>query len=76
MVDDSPLRAAPDASFSAMVGCQYQNRGYIVKSMKTPHTHCQLNVLTVFSGKLKPAVSVVYFWWFGYGFFSQSPGRP
>jgi hypothetical protein len=58
-------------------GCQDKNGRVIVKSMKTLHAACQLNVLKAFGEKLKAAGSAVYFWWFGYGFyFSQSPGRP
>src|SRR5690554_254773 len=61
----------------AISGCQCENRRYIVKSMKTLHAACQLNVQQAFGEKLKAAGSAVYFWWFGYGFyFSQSPGRP
>tara|TARA_R100000908_G_C3634531_1_gene73746 strand:- start:320 stop:526 length:207 start_codon:yes stop_codon:yes gene_type:complete len=58
-------------------GCQGENRGYILKSMKTTHATCQLNVLQAFGAKPAAAVAAVFFWWFGYGFyFSQSRGRP
>jgi len=58
-------------------GCQDKNGRVIVKSMKTTHAACQLNVLKAFGEKPKAAGAAVYFWWFGYGFyFSQSLGRP
>jgi hypothetical protein len=44
--------------------------------MKTTHATCQLNVLQAFGEKPVAAVAAVFFWWFGYGYFSQSPGRP
>jgi hypothetical protein len=59
------------------MGCQVENRGYILKSMKTTHATCQLNVLKAFGIKPAASVAAVFFWWFGYGFyFSQSRGRP
>ncbi|MDK9556418.1 hypothetical protein QQF73_02180 [Marinobacter sp. M216] len=62
---------------SGQWGCQGENRGYILKSMKTTHATCQLNVLQAFGEKPMAAVATVFSWWFGYGFyFSQSPGRP
>jgi hypothetical protein len=57
-------------------GCKAGNRGYILESMKTTHATCQLNVLQAFGEKSIAAVAAVFFWWFGYGYFSQSPGRP
>ncbi|WP_104414765.1 hypothetical protein [Marinobacter persicus] len=68
---DNPLKII------RVAGCQCKKDRFIVKSMKTLHAACQLNVLKAFGEKTKAAGSAVYFWWFGYGFyFSQSPGRP
>jgi hypothetical protein len=45
--------------------------------MKTSNATCQLNLVKAFGENLKVAGGIVFFWWFGYGFyFSQNPGRP
>jgi len=43
--------------------------------MKTTHATCQLNFLKVIGNEPMASVASVFFWWFGYGYFSQSPGR-
>ncbi|MBU2873339.1 hypothetical protein [Marinobacter salexigens] len=69
-------RGLPDKKVR-FTGCQGENPGYILISMKTTQAICQLNVLQAFSQKAKDAVAAVFFWWFGYGFyFSQRLGRP
>ncbi|MCK7550402.1 hypothetical protein MLC70_02775 [Marinobacter goseongensis] len=57
-------------------GCKAEKPGYILKIMKTTHAICQLNVLQAFGAQPTAVIAAVFFWWFGYGYFSQSPGRP
>jgi hypothetical protein len=59
------------------MGCQIENQRYILKSMNSIHTVCQLNVAQAFGKNPMAAVTAVFSWWFDYGFyFSQNPGRP
>jgi len=76
-IENSATDLTGNSAKTGFTGCKAGIRGYILESMKTTHTTCQLNVLQAFGDKPMAAVAAVFFWWFGYGFyFSQSRGRP